>query len=418
MSMDERPANRPPEERAASPARLGEPGQLAGILETLLQRGPMTTQDLLKALRERRWGHSLHTPTASAPFPEPRLGPEFDNVRREFELLGWTMKEEPLWVLTEQGRALAQGEPTIHPVSFTRALCLAHEARNKRVVSRLLARLWELHPERQGAVPLPPPPLEGLPYGQPFPREWLMQTWNDWLRSLATTMSGFFLPESLEGESAQFEKLLGPMWSQWGKGQQRKRVEAVMTDRLLHLLFGMIVTPRDVRVWQKRLDWAGLTLQARMIVGVTGHVWFPVGAFRSRSEADFISLPELEHNGLVYHIHTPSGQDAEQRFAELLYDCFRARQQRDRLEYVSLHAVRDHVCYLFRIGNDQFEVLLQRIFPRVLRGELPFSIALEVDVSPAERRRLRGSLPVVIDHIPRYIITMRRRSSSSQEREV
>lgn len=330
-------------------------------------------------------------------------------------MLGWVQPEQTLWKLTDAGRKLAESEPSAHPVLFARHLCLAHEERNARVVSRLLARMWELNPERQGAVPLPTPLTEGFPREHALLRSWLTETWSSWLKSMSRSLSGLPLSAPLESHVERLEHSLGAGWEGWSESQQRRRLAVVMTNRLLHVLFGDIVLPRDWPAWQRRLDWAGFSLLARKIAGVAGRVWFPAGAFRAEGDASFVPFQALRQDTLCYHVHAPSGQEAEERFAELLYDCFQARQQLVKAEYVSLHAVRDHVCYLFRIGNDRFEALLQDTFLKALRGELPFSMALEVDISPAELRRLSSSLPIIIDHAPRYIIAMRRRTISPQE---
>ena len=51
--------------------------------------------------------------------------------------------------------------------------------------------------------------------------------------------------------------------------------------------------------------------------------------------------------------------------------------------------------------------MLQDLFPKAVRGDSIYSMALEVDVTPAERNRYKYKIPIVVDEIPRYIISMR-----------
>ena len=69
-------------------------------------------------------------------------------------------------MLTETGKAIIPWGPVADRVRFAGALCLAHEQYNKHVISRLLSRLWEIHPARQGAVVLARPPMTTVPGDQ------------------------------------------------------------------------------------------------------------------------------------------------------------------------------------------------------------------------------------------------------------
>jgi hypothetical protein len=400
-------SERSDEGRAAAPAPGGDPRRLAEILEEIHRIGPLSLEHLVASLRERaevRIAFTGRTERDRRSDVEGRL--------RELAGLGWIEENAQKWALMETGKAIVPWGPVSDPARFARALCLAHEQHNKHVISRLLSRLWEIHPTRQGAVVLAGPPMTAVPGDQAALRRWIPDILTSWLGRLAQEMTGFVPPSSLDETAQTVERTLGEGWEGLLPSKRKKRLEKAMMDRLHDLLFGRIVAPRDLSVWQSRMDWAGLALVARKLPGVRGQVWFPVGAFRRSGNPSFTPVDGLAHDGLVYHVHTPSGLDAEAHFATTLYDCYRVRQQRDKTEYVSLLAVRDHVCYTLRIGNSRFEALLQQIFPRVLRGDLPYAMALEVDLSPSDRGRLGGTLPVTIDGTPRYILSIRPRPGS------
>ena len=392
------------EGRAAAPAPGRDPRRLAEILEEIHRIGPLSVAQLVASLRERREVRIAFTGGTERDRPS-----DVDGRLRELAALGWIEANEERWALTETGKTIVPWAPLTDRVRFATALCLAQEQHNKHVISRLLSRLWEIHPARQGAVVLARPPMTTVPSDQESLRRWILDTLVSWLGRLAHEMSGFVIPDSLDETAQKVERALGAGWGGLLPSLRKKRLEEAMMDRLHDLLFGSIVAPRDLGIWQSRMDWAGLTLVARKLPGGRGQVWFPVGAFRRTGNPSFTPVEGLARDGVVYHVHTPSGLEAEAHFATTLYDSYRAFQQRDKTEYVSLLAVRDHVCYTLRIGNARFEALLQQIFPRVLRGDLPYAMALEVDLSPADRRRIAGALPVIIDGTPRYILSMRQR---------
>jgi len=131
-------------------------------------------------------------------------------------------------------------------------------------------------------------------------------------------MSGFVIPDSLDETAQKVERALGAGWEGLLPSLRKKRLEEAMMDRLHDLLFGGIVAPRDLGIWQSRMDWAGLTLVARKLPGGRGQVWFPVGAFRRTGNPSFTPVEGLARDGVVYHVHAPSGLEAEAHFATTL----------------------------------------------------------------------------------------------------
>lgn len=395
--------------RPESIARESDPRVLAEVLDELLRLGPVNSRQLSESLRSRV-GVRLAPSEEGSLQRGTKLGPsEADTIKREFGFLGWIDRAENLWVLTDEGKSLAERHLTTLPTEFARELCIANDRKNQQVVSRLLARMWELNPEQQGSVIIPQPLSGNTPGNLTDLRDWLLPLIPRWLNGLEKQMKGFSASVPPEDIITQVEKALGEQWEKKKPGEQNKRLQEVIAERFTDLMFSHIISPSDVEIWQTRMDWAGLTLTARNLPSVAGQVWFPVGAFREQAADDFTAIKGLEHEGRTYYCYTPTSLEFEKLFLQTLYEGYLQRQQQEQVEYVSLVAVRDWVCFRLRIGNPHFENLLQRIFPKVIQGELPYSMALEVDITPAERSRLRGVVPVVIDGTTRYIISMRHR---------
>jgi hypothetical protein len=389
-------------------ARESDPRVLAEILEELKRQGPTTTKQLSDALRTRIGArlNELDEEDESG----TRLNPDHaETIRREFEFLGWIEPGQSRWTLTEVGQKLARQHPTERPTEFALELCIANDRLNQRVVSRLLARLWELNPQAQGAVIIPQPPVEQAPEQLEALRAWLRPLLPRWIEALGRQMSGFRTQRPASELVDAIVEGLGSRWETLSPRERQERLLVVIAERFMDLMFGQIVSPADVKIWRWRMGWAGLTHSTADLLGVAGQVWFPVGAFRAQAGADFRPIEALSVNGQAYHLYVPGGSAFEQRFADTLFEAYQQRQQLERVEFVSLPAVRDNVCFRLRISNAIFTATLQALFPQAVRNETPYALALEVDVTPLERRQLQSRLPIVIDGIPRYIIAMRRR---------
>jgi len=405
-------------------ARQGDPRRLAEILEVLLHAGPVTSAELEFILRER--SGTVRTRIVAQGSLADWVGA--GRARPEFLHLGWIAPDKSRWILTEEGAAVARTHPSASPSEFAKRLCVAGDRRLDRLISRLLTRLWQLNPHQQGAVILPQPSIRDVPDDVHGFNGWVISACEKWHGDLRknspgvldvveqrTALSG--RPESAEKylirRSLNLVTLISSMWGETWQGMElgrrRTRLQRVITGELLDILFGDILAPGDFQVWQSRMDWAGLTLLARNLFRNRKRVWFPVGAFRDDAPDDFTAVPGLGTEGRTWFCYTPKGPDAERKLADALFEAYQERQRVEPSQYVSLPAVRDYVCYKLRIGNAYFESLLQQVFPRVLNGELPYAMALEVDVSAAERARLGNSLPIVIDGIPRFIMAMQRK---------
>lgn len=415
MSAPEDQPDRPADDgadTAASPrpnkaGRQRHPRWLALVLEELMRLRSAESDTLAQALRART-EFSLEPGIRAAPLGTRGL----DELRRELQRLGWVEYHEHRWSLTAEGTALAQSRPTENLFRFARALCLAGERAHDGLVSGLLARLWQLSPEMQGAVLLPSPRLGQVPGHADELRAWLRPVLLSQLDRLVSHARGLELPSSQAEIVDRVSMELPARWEELGGYRRREYVRRMIEERTLDWLFGGIAHPAELKSWQTRMDLAGLTLVARRLPGAQGKVWFPVGAFRESAGPAFVPVPELAHEGQTWYCHEPAGPEAEAALADSLFAAYKDVQRQEGTEYVSLAAVRDMVCYQLRIAHERFQTLLQQAFPRMLQGELPYMISLEVDVTPQEKMRTVGSLPIVIDHIPRFIITMGRRQAT------
>jgi len=372
-------------------ARESDPRILASVLEVLKQYGALPTSQISLALRER--GLSFKKDKAYT-------------VRKEFEFLGWIQIETDLWELTSVGRKIAEAHPTSQLDLFARTLIVAHESLSTQGATKLLHKMLQINPTGQGAIIIPQPLFHDLSKEIDGLKTWLTKELERWNNALKKEMQGFqFLDASKTVNHIISQSLT--KWADLSASKRRSNLLRAIADRYLDMMFQDLMSPADVRIWQNRLDWGGITHTAQKLSGVAGHIWFPTGSFRAEGGKHFTPVEGLTYEGQTFYRHTPSGSDFLKRFSEVLYEGYIQRQREEQVEYVSLLAVRDWTCYRLRISHAVFEENLQDLFPQALRGELPVTLALEVDITPSEERQLGRERPVIIDGTPCYILAMR-----------
>lgn len=372
-------------------ARESDPRILASVLEVLKQYGALPTGQITLTLRER--GLSFKKDKA-------------DTVRKEFEFLGWIQIETELWELTSVGRKIAETHPTSQLDLFARTLIVAHESLSTQGSTKLLHKMWQINPTGQGAIIIPQPLLHDLSKELDGLKTWLTKELERWNHALKKEMQGFQFLDAFKTVNHIISQSL-TKWADLSASKRRSNLLRAIADRYLDMMFQDLMSPADVKIWQNRLDWGGITHTAQRLSGVAGHIWFPTGSFRAEAGKLFTPVEGLTYNGKTFYRHTPKGPDFLKRFSEVLYEGYIERQREEHVEYVSLLAVRDWTCYRLRISHAVFEENLQDLFPQALRGELPVTLALEVDITPSEERQLGRERPVIIDGTPRYIVAMR-----------
>jgi hypothetical protein len=382
-------------EKPLSIARESDPNNLARIMSVLNRQGPLTARDLSGALTDMR----------------VNLGPDkAETIRREFEFLKWIEPNQSKWTLTERGKDLASMAGAGHFSEFARQLCVDNDRYNQRVVSRLLQRMWQISPDLQGAIIIPKPAFENLPESLDELKKQLQSNLPKWSAALQKQVNNFGGIEHINDFAENIVYGMSARWEKAPLSEKVNRLQTLIGEVFFQAMLGEIISPNDVDIWQNRMDWAGLTHTARDLPGTQGHIWYPVGAFRGQGD-EFTAVPGLVNaENQTFHRFTPSGKRFAEQFMSTLFDGYRQAQKVTNVEYVSLLSVRDWTCYRLRISHEVFEQTLQTQFPLALRKEIPYSIALEVDISHSELARLGNARPIVIDGSPRYIISMRSRT--------
>ncbi len=390
-------------EKPLSIARESDPNNLARIMSVLNWQGPLTTRDLSGAFVDFRDDQDKKK--------RDKLGPDkAETIRREFEFLKWIEPGQSKWTLTERGKDLASMDPEKNISKFARQLCVDNDRYNQRVVSRLLQRMWLISPDLQGAIIIPKPALENLPESLDELKKQLQSDLSKWSAALQKQVINFGGIDHVNDYAENIVNGLSARWEKAPLSEKVNRLQTLIGEVFFQAMLGEIISPNDVDIWQNRMDWAGLTHTACDLPGTQGHIWFPVGAFREQGD-EFTAVPGLVNaETQTFHRFTPSGKRFAEQFMSTLYDGYRQAQKVTNVEYVSLLAVRDWVCYRLRISHEIFEQTLQSQFLLALRQQIPYSLALEVDISHSDLARLGNARPVIIDRSPRYVISMRSRT--------
>jgi hypothetical protein len=92
-------------------------------------------------------------------------------------------------------------------------------------------------------------------------------------------------------------------------------------------------------------------------------------------------------------------------FESALWESYKAVQAEEGLYWCSLHKVMKRVGMSLPLFQERLEQLWQPQFTSDPGYAPRYTFGLEVDCTPTDRWRLRKQL-IVIDHCPRFIITM------------
>jgi len=380
-----------------SVSRQSNPYVFVKVLEAITIDGSITALRLKIALKERGEIKLSSDDTA--------------DILREMTQIGWTESDaNRVFRLSEEGQRLVRDGIVEQQEALARELVVANDRVKDRIASRILGRLWEINPNNQGAVIIPKPTIpDDLGSDKDAIVTWLAEHSAEWLKGLSREMSGFPQELSPEKLASDVIKVIKENWEKLSSPERRKRLQQSLRDQFLHKVFGSLdLLSRELQIWQSRLDWAGLTMTARDLSGVAGAVWFPVGGFRKELAEGFVKVDGLIYQSREYYVYSPSGEEFEEKFLNVLFEEYLRRQKEEGVEYVSLPVVRDRVCYRLRLGAWLFQSLLENLFPKCVRGEVIYGMAIEVDITPAERRRLEHTIPIVISGVPRYVLAMRK----------
>ncbi len=320
---------------------------------------------------------------------------------------------ESAWMLSPKGEEILRGQ-ALSPERLALRWCVDSN-RGEGIVSRLLERLWLLSPSSQGqvifAVPstAEPPPADLMDLSEYllrfYQRLWvpLVQLWCPRWNQV--------LPEPSLDTTAlaqRSEERLASHWPRFStEAQRRAAVQQQLNAQLRTFLFGDIAPPEAVETWQRRMDWAGLSLRLSGETG--GRIWFPVGVFRDKTHPAFQFIPGIASANRTYAVYAPEWSAIRASFADTLFLAYQIEQKLHSTTYVSLLVVRDQVCQQLRLGHFRFVDSLQQAFEESVAGSCPYHISLEVDRTPSELQRQARELPIEIDSAPRYIVAMQRR---------
>jgi len=343
-----------------------------------------------------------------------------ERLRRELLHLGWLMESEApnsaeasLWWLSPAGENLVR-DKTLTPESLSLRWCVdSNEVEDS--ISRLLERLWLLSPDSQGQVifALPsveePPPADRANLGA-----YLIGLYTKWWVPLVQHWCPRWeqiLPAKTLGVDALRQQSHDRLAARWPRllteAQRRTAVQEQLTGQLRAFLFGDILPPTAVETWQRRMDWAGLSLSS--VFDGTGRIWFPVGVFRNNASPAFQFVSGLVQGQQTYAVYAPAWPIIRTAFATTLGWAYFHEQKLHQGTYVSLHAVRDLVCQKLRLGHFRFVECLQQAFTESVTDSFPYHLSLEVDRTPSDRQRQARELPIEVDGAPRYIVAIQRR---------
>ena len=161
--------------------------------------------------------------------------------------------------------------------------------------------------------------------------------------------------------------------------------------------------------WVYRGKQIGIIHATEFYPNFNGKIIYPTSVITSLSKNDDFKLIHNYDDVKGFFIHNPSWSNIKDAFIKCLVESYFELRHiyRYRGRFISLHALREIVCYKIKISEYTFHEFLDYTYKLNLSGELTIKISLEVDKLPEETKVMYLTRePVMVDGKYRNIISI------------
>lgn len=186
-----------------------------------------------------------------------------------------------------------------------------------------------------------------------------------------------------------------------------KRVRDFWISFFLKDIYQFPLSYSTFEIWTYRAKQLGILNATDFYPNFNGRIVYPTAVIAKASSIPDFNLIYTYPNGEKLLLHSPKGENAEEKFVDyLVRDYFHLRSQ-SNLYFVRLTALRELVCYNMKISETNFEMFLNSIYKKNLIGTLKIKISLEVDKLPEDTKSMYlKRTPVMVDNKYRNIIAI------------
>lgn len=186
-----------------------------------------------------------------------------------------------------------------------------------------------------------------------------------------------------------------------------KRVRDFWISFFLKDIYRFPFSYSSFEIWTYRAKQIGILNATDFYPNFNGRIVYPTSVIsKPLNTTDFHPIYTYS-GGEQLLLHTPQGENAEEKFIEYLVRDYFLLKNQSNLYFVRLTALRELVCYNMKISESSFEYFLNSIYKKNLLGMLKVKISLEVDKLPEDTKSMYlKRTPVMVDNKYRNIIAI------------
>ncbi|MDX2173608.1 MAG: hypothetical protein SFY56_10825 [Bacteroidota bacterium] len=160
-------------------------------------------------------------------------------------------------------------------------------------------------------------------------------------------------------------------------------------------------------LWVYRSKQLGIINTHEFYPGFNGKIVYPISVLMDeKANTDFKELYSYEDGAKLY-FHAPKWSSNQNEFVDILFRSYHDIKARTKSYFISLHDLRDMVCFKMKIAEKAFDEFLRKAYQLNLKNQLKIKISLETDKLPEENKAIYLMRePVLISGKPKNIIAI------------
>lgn len=187
-----------------------------------------------------------------------------------------------------------------------------------------------------------------------------------------------------------------------------RKTQVFWRNRLLKF-YGINSRWQSFEIWIYRAKQLGLLNTTPFYPDFLGQIIYPVSVITKNElkNKKYYDLVLKNKNGTYLYKRNVPWNLIENDFYDELWNVYSELKKRNRVNFLSLHNIKEIVCYDLKISYEQFSEFLSNAYRKSLKGNTSYTISLEADKLPEETNAIYIKRePIFINGKNRNIISL------------
>ena len=187
-----------------------------------------------------------------------------------------------------------------------------------------------------------------------------------------------------------------------------RKTQVFWRNRLLQF-YGIKGRWQSFEIWIYRAKQMGLLNTTPFYPDFLGQIIYPISLITSKeikNSANYEKVMQYSNGDMLYRRNL-LWNTIENDFYNELWNVYSELKKRNRINFLSLHNIKEIVCYNLKISYEQFSEFLNIAYRKSLKGSTSYTISLEADKLPEETNAIYIKRePIFINGKNRNIISL------------